>query len=216
MGQSDVRLYNVSTLLLLSAMMAMAFVGVAVEVARGGWVVLLDQHLASLLGEIMSPTVLWLLSCFTYLGDRHFLTGFVVALLGVLLLQRVWRDAMVGLAITVGAGGMTTMIKHVMGRMRPEHVHGYVYESGWSFPSGHSSASAAVYGFACYFVLRRVPSRWHGLCLGCTAVLVVGIGLSRVLLQVHYLSDVVAGFLLSLSWLAFCFAIYALVFARKT
>jgi undecaprenyl-diphosphatase len=78
---------------------------------------------------------------------------------------------------------------------------------GWSFPSGHASGSLAVYAMLAYFILRgRDLQWWHLPLLFIAAALVMVIGFSRAFLQVHCLSDVVAGYLVAGSWLCICIA----------
>ena len=72
------------------------------------------------------------------------------------------------------------------------------------FPSGHASAAMAVYGTACYLIWRLAPAPWRRPSLALAAALVTAIGLSRVLLQVHFASDVAAGWAISLAWMILC------------
>jgi len=184
----------------------LVFLGVAAAMSRRAGLVDLDVALASALSLSMPPALLWLLSWFTYLGDRNLLTIIAVAMTAALLWRGRWRLALACAIVTGGAGALNYAFKHLFQRVRPEHVHGYAAADGWSFPSGHASAALAVYGFACYLLLRRTPARWHPHCLAGAAALITAIGASRVLLQVHYFSDVVAGFAASLAWLALCLA----------
>lgn len=101
----------------------------------------------------------------------------------------------------LGAQATTWIGKFVIDRTRPEFLEiARAYSP--SFPSGHSTAAMAVYGFIAYIVVRRVASRrvrfeviyW-------TSVLVAVIGFSRIYLHVHFLSDVLSGFLVGAFWL---------------
>ncbi|MNL57305.1 PAP2 superfamily protein [compost metagenome] len=65
----------------------------------------------------------------------------------------------------------------------------------------------AVYGTACYLVWRLAPASWRLPCVAVAAALIMAIGLSRILLQVHFASDVTAGFAVTLAWLAVCAAV---------
>jgi len=183
-----------------------AFLVLAMAMSLGGGLVELDDALASALSLSMPPSLLWLLSWFTYLGDRNLLTVIAVGMTAGLLWRRLWGLALACAVVTGGAGALNQALKQLFQRVRPEYVHGYANADGWSFPSGHASAALAVYGFACYLALRSLPVRWHVPCLATAAALIAAIGVSRVLLQVHYLSDVIAGFALSLAWLALCLA----------
>lgn len=101
-----------------------------------------------------------------------------------------------------GAVALNQLLKFVIQRPRPEGFR-LIDESGYSFPSGHSMVAMAFYGFLVYLVWhyeRDRVERW--LWCSCLSLIVVGIGASRIYLGVHYASDVVAGFLISLAWLA--------------
>lgn len=191
----------------MAAGAGVVFLLLALAVGLDRGVVAIDTRLAAALGLSMPSSLLWVLSWFTRLGDRDWLTIVAVAMTVWLLWRREWRLALACAISTGGAGMLSQIVKQAFQRVRPEHVHGYVSETGWSFASGHASASFAVYGFACYLALRILRAPWREACLAGTAALIASIGASRILLQVHYLSDVVAGFALSLAWLSLCVAV---------
>ncbi len=182
------------------------FLVLAFAIERQGAVVRFDRALADSLSMSLSTSLLWLLSWFTYLGDRNFLTGVSVLMTLFLLCRAQWVLAIV-CAVATGVGGaLNWLLKHAFERVRPEHEHGYANVAGWSFPSGHASAAMAVYGMACYLLWRLAPPAWRQPGLAVLAALIMAIGLSRILLQVHFASDVLAGFAISLAWLALCVA----------
>lgn len=183
-----------------------AFLLLAACVTTDGALTRVDHALAVGLGESMPSWLLWLLSWLTHLGDRNLLIGVAAIMTAGLLWRRAWHWAVMCVVVTGGGGLLNMAMKNAFERVRPEHLHGYAQESGWSFPSGHASGAMAVYGFACYLACCLLPARWHRGCVAGAGVLILAIGASRVLLQVHYLSDVLAGFALSLAWLAWCCA----------
>jgi undecaprenyl-diphosphatase len=77
---------------------------------------------------------------------------------------------------------------------------------GWSFPSGHASGSMLIYGLLAYVVVRSTPPAWHIPAALAGAALIIFAGSSRVLLQVHYLSDVLAGYASAAAWIAISIA----------
>ncbi|HEX2115888.1 MAG TPA: phosphatase PAP2 family protein [Alphaproteobacteria bacterium] len=101
----------------------------------------------------------------------------------------------------LGAQTTTWIGKYAIARTRPEFLD-VAAAVAPSFPSGHATAAMAVYGFLAYVVVRRVGSRrvrfeviyW-------TAMLIALIGFSRIYLRVHFLSDVLSGFLVGGFWL---------------
>lgn len=182
------------------------FLAFACAVGQQGAVVAFDEALAGALSLSMSMWLLWLLSWFTYLGDREFLTVVSVLMTLGLLWNRQWRLALFCAVATAAGGALNWMLKHSFERVRPEHGYGYINVTGWSFPSGHASAAMAVYGTACYLLWRLAPPAWRLPAVAIMAALVMAVGLSRILLQVHFASDVFAGFAVSFGWLALCVA----------
>ncbi len=103
---------------------------------------------------------------------------------------------------------LNQFLKIVFQRPRPEEYR-LISESGYSFPSGHSMVSMAFYGLLIYIVYRYVKNVYvkYGLMV-ILFMLILFIGISRIYLGVHYTSDVMGGFLLSIS--------YLIVFIRVT
>lgn len=186
---------------------ALGFAVLALSVHGEGGLVAFDTALAGHLAASVAPGLLHTLSWFTHLGDRAFLTGVAVVMTVLLLARRRWLLAVFCAAATGGGGALNWLLKHAFQRVRPDYAHGYAAADGWSFPSGHASAAIAVYGTACYLLLRIAPPRWRPACAAGMAALVVAIGISRILLQVHFASDVAAGFAASGAWLALCVAV---------
>ena len=93
------------------------------------------------------------------------------------------------------------LFKFMLQRPRPTEFR-IINESGYSFPSGHSMVSMAFYGFLAYLIYKNVKNKcikWISIAL--LLLLPVLIGISRIYLGVHYTSDVLAGFLISVSYL---------------
>ena len=103
-----------------------------------------------------------------------------------------------------GNGLLNTGLKQSFGRLRPAHLQGYLAEPGLSFPSGHSSGAVVAYGMAAYLALHLLPARWHLPAMLLAVALAFNIGASRLVLQVHFASDVLAGFASGSAWLALC------------
>jgi membrane-associated phospholipid phosphatase len=143
------------------------------------------------------------LGLITMLGD----TRVVLGLAGLLLIVEWLRDRRrVALFLVAAIGGnvlATALVKDLFDRARPE-LNPLAETLGPSFPSGHSSTAAVFYAAAAVLLARR---RRHWVFTAATSVAValgVAVAGSRVLLDVHWLSDVVAGLALGWAWLAFC------------
>src|SRR5205085_8477974 len=85
-------------------------------------------------------------------------------------------------------------------RTRPEAVISLIQAQSYSFPSGHAMVSASFYFFVAYLAWRLVRGWWRGVLVVGLALLVVAIGVSRIYLQAHYLSDVIAGYVAGFVW----------------
>lgn len=93
------------------------------------------------------------------------------------------------------------IIKFIIQRPRPTEFR-IIEQGGFSFPSGHSMVSMAFYGFLIYLAYQKVENvywKW-GICTFLSFLILI-IGVSRIYLGVHYASDVIAGFSLSISYL---------------
>ena len=96
---------------------------------------------------------------------------------------------------------LNQLLKRILQRPRPEEFR-IINESGYSFPSGHSMISMAFYGYLIYLIYRYVKNKYLKWALiTILGILIVSIGVSRIYLGVHYTSDVLAGFLISISYL---------------
>lgn len=96
---------------------------------------------------------------------------------------------------------LNQILKYIIQRPRPTEFR-LIDESGYSFPSGHSMVSAAFFGFFIYLIYKNVKNKYlkWGL-VSFLSFLIISIGVSRIYLGVHYTSDVLAGFLISISYL---------------
>lgn len=96
---------------------------------------------------------------------------------------------------------LNQLLKRILRRPRPTEFR-IVEETGYSFPSGHSMVSMAFYGYLIYLIYRYIKNKyikWSLIVL--LSILICLIGISRIYLGVHYTSDVLGGFLLSISYL---------------
>ena len=104
--------------------------------------------------------------------------------------------------ITLGISALLHQIlKYIIQRPRPTEYR-IIDESGYSFPSGHSMVSAAFYGLLIYLIYKKIKNKYIKFALiAILTLLIILIGTSRIYLGVHYTSDVLAGFLISISYL---------------
>jgi len=179
-----------------------AFVGLAAGVGFDEDLARFDEALAGALRAHLSPAELRVFAAVTRLGDFAFLAPLGVAVAVVLLWRGRWPLAALWAAATSLGGALNWVLKSIFERARPVHVHELVHADGWSFPSGHASGAMLVYGLLGYLGVRHAPRAWRLPVALAAAVLIVAVGFSRVMLQVHYLSDVLAGYASAAAWIA--------------
>lgn len=183
-----------------------AFVELGDEIGVGESLARFDAELASALDRHLSPATLRAFAMLTLLGDARVLVPLAVGVALLLALKRRWSLVAMWLVATAGGGLLNLLLKQIFARARPPHDHGWVTETSYSFPSGHASGSMVVYSLLAYLIVRYTPSRWHlPVTMGMVA-LILFVGSSRVILQVHYFSDVLAGYASAAAWVALCIA----------
>ena len=127
----------------------------------------------------------------------------IVAIAFILLLRkRAWAEA-AGLACASGGALLLDyLLKSLFHRGRPEFATEFVHTATWSFPSGHAMESLAGYGFLTWLLLPHLHNLTQRRLAVIACVVLVGlIGFSRVYLGVHYVSDVLGGYLAGGAWL---------------
>jgi undecaprenyl-diphosphatase len=103
------------------------------------------------------------------------------------------------------------VLKKVINRARPSLEH-LVSVNTLSYPSGHAMSAMAFYGFLIYLCIRYRMARWlRYLLVSVLVLLILSIGISRIYLGVHYPTDVAAGFIGGLIWVAFCTVLFSLI-----
>ena len=96
---------------------------------------------------------------------------------------------------------LNQIFKFILQRPRPTENR-IINENGYSFPSGHSMISMAFYGFLIYLIYKYVKNKkLKYISITLISILIIFIGISRIYLGVHYTSDILAGFLFSISYL---------------
>lgn len=196
---------------LRSTLFAIAFLLVAVpfgllveQVVNNGTLTELDTSAANHLHDAVreSPTTVDVLRVVTFLGGTIWLTA-VVGTAAAFLLRRERQRLAVYLVTTTAAGAVLNyLVKLAVSRPRPSLIEPVATASGKSFPSGHAMASTVVYGALLLVFLPVVARRGRVAAIGGAAVLVAAIGFTRLALGVHYVTDVLGGFVLGLAWLA--------------
>ena len=147
------------------------------------------------------PALVSVIKAVTWLGSDGVLWTIIGVSAVFLAFRRRWR--LVGYLLVTGAGAlvMDPILKDLVGRLRPVVAHPIAHGGGNSFPSGHSLGSIVCYGAVFLVFLPAARGRWRTVFTAVIVTLVALIGISRILLGVHYLSDVLGGWTLGITWL---------------
>ncbi|ADI14034.1 phosphatase PAP2 family protein [Truepera radiovictrix] len=133
----------------------------------------------------------------------------LTALITLLLWFRSRREAVFFAASMVGASAIMGLTKVLLARPRPELFPDVdLWQTGSSsFPSGHATGSAAL-ALTLYLVVSRLAPRWRALAAVLGLAFALSVSASRLYLQVHYPSDVLAGLALGCAWVLGVNALY--------
>jgi undecaprenyl-diphosphatase len=138
----------------------------------------------------------------------------VVPLLAVAIFafyRRGWRLSAVLLVVSTGGSiVLTTVLKGVFRRARPELFDSGYQASFYSFPSGHATVAVGFYGMLTVILAYRLRGAARWAVAACGLLVVLLIGFSRLYLGVHYPTDILAGYLSALLWLVCVGGLYAL------
>ena len=165
-------------------------------------------HKEIMKGDIIGYKIIstFLISDFTT-PIAKFITNFGGAIFLIILTITLFiliKNKKIGLSIILNLiviTGLNQILKYILQRPRPTEYR-LIEETGFSFPSGHSMVSMAFYGYLIYLIYKSVKNKylkWISIVL--LSILICSIGISRIYLGVHYTSDVLGGFLISLSYL---------------
>lgn len=181
------------------------FALVAANVVNGGELTSVDVQLTQWLHEHSRPLLTQCLLALTHLHDT-IVVSVVSALITLYFIwKKRWYAALVTLLVIQGGMLLNLLAKQAFHRARPSFENPLVTLTTYSFPSGHVVASTAFYGVLAALLISQTTSWVRACCIALTAVvMVVLVAFSRMYLGAHYLSDVLAGFLEAIAWLALC------------
>jgi undecaprenyl-diphosphatase len=138
----------------------------------------------------------------SFIGKPIFLF-FAIGIPGVWLFFHGGRKLALFLAVTcIGGGIVDSLVKIAVGRPRPEVHEPIISVFGKSFPSGHSMQSVVCYGALLLCFLPTLHGRIRTLAIGAYVFIPLAIGFSRLSLGVHFITDVLGGYVLGAAWLA--------------
>ena len=204
------------TLVAILAVALVVYAAIAADVVEGGRLSSLDDDLSRWVASSMPAVAEWMARVLSWIGGWVGVT-LIVALVVAWLVRR-GEGGLGVLLIVVALGGqlLNSVTKSGYDRPRPTAGSPVELPSSTSFPSGHAMSGIVVFGLLGLLLARELPAR-NGRLAAIAAGFVFGalIGASRVVLNVHFFTDVLGGAALGLAWLAACLLVWGLVAARR-
>ncbi len=175
------------------------FFAILEDVIAGDALVRADGSIFNALQALRTPWGDMVMVAITELGDARVTVPVVIAGIGWLAWRRAWIDAAYLAAAVLIAQGVAAAIKIALHTPRPipELYHGW---SAFSFPSGHATVNAVVYGFLAVMIMRGKGPILRAAIAATVALLVGSIALSRLYLGAHWFTDVAGGLGFGIAW----------------
>lgn len=153
-----------------------------------------DAAVEQALTAIREPTLAQFFIWISELVGNPAFIGLTAIILAYLAYRRNWSNAAGFLTTVIGSEAATFILKNLIARPRPELL-AYPATS-FAFPSGHSVRVVALFGFMLFLIWPHLSSAWKKIAGFLTALLILGVGFSRLYMGVHYASDVLAGYII--------------------
>lgn len=171
-----------------------------------------ETKITDLMVSLRNPGLNELMVFFTQMGDlRGYIIITVLIAAAFYIKFKSWKYIIQLVLVILLAGLANRILKAVFNRPRPEAEHLVTVET-LSYPSGHAMSAMAFYGFLIFlFSFFKMKPLVKGVFIGLFVVLIAVIGISRIYLGVHYPSDVLAGYIAGLAWLALCILIFYVI-----
>ncbi len=200
------------TIAVAAVAVAIVVIGVLLEmISQHSGFARLDDSAARFGARHATGDTTTLLKVVTTLGSTPFVAGVVVVVGAQQYVHHHKKALPLFLAsAVVSAVAVGNLVKVIVHRGRPD-IARLVGASGSSFPSGHSAAAAATYASLALLLGRHRSRKVQAILAGAAAAIAIAVAASRVLLGVHWLTDVIAGLLLG--WT--CFALCSIAFGGR-
>jgi undecaprenyl-diphosphatase len=160
-----------------------------------------DPRVLSFMVSHRTPWLTVLARTLTWLGSGFLLWPVVIiAGLGLWRWRHRWLPAILPALALAGAAAWSLLIKALVGRPRPPAGYWLSHVDGWSFPSQHATQALATWGMLALMVAAGRPRRARALLVTGAALIAIVVGLTRLYLAAHWLTDVLGGWALAGVW----------------
>lgn len=159
---------------------------------------IIDKNIYNLIISIKSNTMTKIFKIITFFASVEFM---IILSIIILLLNKFKKVRFLVILNLINDVILNNILRFIFKRERPIDLM-LIEETGYSFPSGHTMVACIFYGFIIYLIYKSKYSKKTKITLTIIlTLLILLIGVSRIYLGVHYASDVIAGYLVSISYL---------------
>jgi membrane-associated phospholipid phosphatase len=197
--------WNFSAIFMIIAVLIALYTSIKVAIGRTFW---MDDNLASLFSHVPASFQPFFINL-TAMGDKMVIGIVALIMLAWLLIKERNFVGAAAFALSLALGNEASkFLKNVFARPRPD-LEQIVHIKSYSFPSGHAMVGMIVYFFIAYLLIEAIQSKTGKLIVATlAAILLLLIGASRIILHVHYPSDVLGGFALGYIWVTIWILLY--------
>jgi membrane-associated phospholipid phosphatase len=182
---------------------------IAEDVSHGDPIVQVDRQVAVWFHQHASPTVTQVARTISFFGSVGWLTAVSIGLALFLVSRRDWLNASLVALVMLGGSTLNLVLKHFFHRERPVLENPLVTLSSYGFPSGHTMGATLLYGLLALLAWKNVRSRAARFaCVSGACLWLLLIGLTRIYLGAHYLTDVLGALAAGLLWLVVCWTAF--------
>jgi len=195
--------------ILISALFFIYFLGVAQDILTHEPFVGADVRIMNLVAALRNMKIANVFLFLTYLANWQIIMSSSIAAIVILGLLRKKREIIFFTATLISGEIIYSLFKLLIHRQRPDIRFSLIPENGYTFPSGHAVMSVVFYGMIGYFVYKICKKWWQKMLLFIAFItLIFLIGLSRIYLGVHWVSDITAGWLIGFAILIFFITLF--------
>ncbi|WP_368504903.1 phosphatase PAP2 family protein [Alkalihalophilus sp. As8PL] len=181
-----------------------------------GYTATIDRYVIEKIIPTHTESLTAAMQFFSFIGD--IVPVVIISLICIMIIYltyKKWQEVFLFIAVMIGSTAINTFTKWMIKRERPEST--FVYEAGFSYPSGHTMAAMSLYGIIIFLFwkhTRHAAARVSVIVFGIT--MIVTIAFSRLYLGVHYISDIIGGGLLSGLWLYVTIYVYQYMIEKQS
>lgn len=158
----------------------------------------IDETIYNLIFKLFSTPTTFIMTFISHLGSATILILLCIIFYILLKDKKLALIIMLNLAIVYL---LNVIIKMIIARPRPDILR-LVYETGYSFPSGHAMVATGFYGFLIYIANKKIKNKALRKCITILLTLLIFlIGISRIYLGVHYATDIIGAFIIGIIYL---------------